>query len=56
MDWSGATIFTYVAYGYCILGIITYYIAGVRYAQAAATVRSALRSTAADGDPAEPRP
>ena len=55
MDWAGATAMTYVAYGYCILGIITYYIAGFRYAQAALTVREAMRA-ATVGNPTEPRP
>ena len=54
MDWSGATVLGYVAYGYCILGIVTYYVAGWQYARAARTVRAALRTAAAD--PAAPGP
>ncbi len=56
MQWSGSTVFLYLAYGYCIVGIVTYYIAGWRYAQAAAVLRKAMRAASTAGAPAEPRP
>lgn len=40
MDWPGAVGFRYLAWGFTLLGIITYYIAGIQYARAA---RTALR-------------
>jgi cardiolipin synthase len=43
MDWSGAGALLYAAYAFSIVGIVTYYAAGWRYAQAARTVRDALR-------------
>ncbi len=56
MQWSGSTLFLYLAYGYCIVGIVTYYIAGWRYAQAATVLRKAMRATSTAAAPAEPRP
>lgn len=56
MDWSGKTVFTYLAYGYCILGIVTYYLAAVRYAQAAVKLRRAVGTPAPHPDVAGPVP
>ena len=56
MDWAGADVMVYVAYGYSILGIVTYWAAGVRYAQAARTVRAAMQNAAPSTDPSEPTP
>ncbi|HVM19335.1 MAG TPA: CDP-alcohol phosphatidyltransferase family protein [Egibacteraceae bacterium] len=42
-DWPGARVTTVIAYGYCIVGIVTYYVAGWRYGRMAMTVRRALR-------------
>lgn len=52
MDWPLRQVFLVLAYAYCIVGIVTYYIAGWRYAQAAVGVRDALRRAAqrTDGD------
>ena len=50
MEWPAQTAFLYIAYAFCIVGIVTYYIAGGRYAQAAMTVRDALRSAAPNDD------
>lgn len=44
------------AYAFCIVGIVTYWLAGLRYAQAARTVKAALRNAAVSADPSEPRP
>ena len=55
MDWPAAEPFLYVAYAFSILGIVTYWAAGFHYAQAARTVRAALRNAAATDDPPQPR-
>lgn len=52
MDWSAAQIFLYIAYGYCIVGIVTYYVAGFRYASAALEVRRSVDA----GTPQGPLP
>lgn len=46
MAWPGSDVFTVVAYGYSIVGIATYYVAGWRYGQAAVAVRDGLRRAA----------
>ena len=43
MDWPARQVFLVLAYGYCIVGIVTYYIAGWRYVQAAVGVRKAMQ-------------
>ena len=45
VDWPLQDVAVIVAYGYCIVGIVTYYIAGWRYAKAALAVRDALRQS-----------
>jgi cardiolipin synthase (CMP-forming) len=35
VDWAGAGVFAVIAWGYTLLGIITYYVAGVQYGKAA---------------------
>jgi cardiolipin synthase (CMP-forming) len=42
MDWSGAEVCLVGAYAFSVVGIVTYFIAGWQYAQAAVQVRSAL--------------
>jgi cardiolipin synthase len=43
MEWPAARVFLVIAYAYSILGIVTYYIAGYRYVQAAVGVRKAMQ-------------
>ncbi len=45
MDWSANDGFLVAAYAFSIVGIVAYYVAGWRYAQAARTVRNAMRKT-----------
>ena len=54
MDWSANGAFLIAAYVFSIVGILTYYAAGWRYAQAARTVRDALRGAAAKGSDPQP--
>jgi cardiolipin synthase len=46
MDWPGQDVFLVIAYAYCIVGIVTYYIAGWRYVQAAVGIRRLMAETA----------
>jgi cardiolipin synthase (CMP-forming) len=56
IEWALADLSLVVAYGFSLVGIVTYWIAGLRYAQAARTVKAALREAAVAADPAESRP
>ena len=49
MDWGASRELLYAAYAFSIVGIVSYYVAGWRYAQAAVTVRDALRHASDDG-------
>ena len=42
MDWSARDAFLVAAYAFSIVGIVTYYVAGLQYFRAAREVRSAL--------------
>ena len=42
MEWPGNTIFLVLAYGYSLVGIATYYVAGWQYAHAAREMRKAV--------------
>jgi cardiolipin synthase (CMP-forming) len=44
MDWSGAPVLVVLAYGFSLVGIATYYVAGWQYARAAGQVRRALNA------------
>lgn len=48
MDWGGAVAYRWVAWGFTLVGIAAYYVAGVQYAQAA---RAHLAARAQDGHP-----
>ena len=49
MDWDAAEVFLYVAYAFCIVGIVTYYVAGIRYARAALEMKRSLAATTPKG-------
>ena len=56
MEWVAQDVFVYLAYGYCIVGIVTYYLAGWRYGQAAVKLRRTLEATGEEPDAATGHP
>ncbi len=52
MDWSGADLFLGLAYGFAVVGIVAYYVAGWRYWRAArVAIRMRQAALAAGGSP-----